>query len=57
MIVCDIRVAEWCVYGLPGAKLIARVPLFEGFREAFAVDPAKLSNLKRFLAPWNELMG
>ena len=54
MIVCDIRVAEWSVYGLPGAELISRVPLFKRFREVFAVDPAKLPNLQRFLAPWNE---
>jgi glutathione S-transferase len=54
MAICDLRVAVWAVYALPGPDLIARVRLFHRFREHFAVEPGSLPNLERFLAPWNE---
>ena len=53
MAICDLRVAEWAVYALPGEGLIERVRLFRRFREAFAVEPGSLPNLERFLEPWN----
>lgn len=51
---CDLRVAEWATYALPGDGLLARCPLFKKFRDLFAVDPATVPNLVRFLGPWNE---
>jgi len=55
--VCDLRVAEWAVYALPGDGLIRRVRLFAKFRELFAIEPGSLPNLERFLEPWNERLG
>lgn len=52
--VCDLRVAQWAVYGLPGPGLIRRVPLFAKLKERFAVPDGALPNLERFLVPWNE---
>ncbi len=54
MAVCDLRVAEWAVYALPGDGLVERVRLFGKFRELYAVEPGSLPNLERFLRPWNE---
>jgi len=54
MPVCDLRVAEWAVYALPGPGLVERVPLFGRFRELFAVPQGSLPALERFLEPWNE---
>ncbi len=54
MPICDLRVAEWAVYALPGEGLIKRVRLFAKFRELFDVVPGRLENLERFLKPWNE---
>ena len=54
MAICDLRVAEWAAYALPGEGLIQRVRLFTKFRELYGVEPGSLGNLERFLAPWNE---
>lgn len=54
--VCDLRVAEWACYALPGEGLIARVPLFAKFREVYAVPEGRCANLERFLRPWNEFL-
>ena len=54
MAVCDLRVAEWAVYALPGEGLVQRVGLFRKFGELFALEPRTLPNLERFLGPWNE---
>jgi len=54
MAICDLRVAEWAVYALPGDGLVERVRLFAKFRDHFGVDPARLPNLTRFLQAWNE---
>ena len=54
MAICDLRVAEWATYALPGPGLIQRVRLFGKFRELYDVDPGSLPNLDRFLEPWNE---
>lgn len=54
MAICDLRVAEWAVYALPGEGLIRRVRLFAKFRELYGVEPGSLPNLERFLAPWND---
>ena len=53
MVICDLRVAEWATYAFPGEGLIRRVPLFAMLREKFAMQPASLPNLERFLEPWN----
>lgn len=52
--VCDLRVAQWATYALPGPGLIERVPLFKKFKRLFAVQEGSLPRLERFLAPWNE---
>ena len=52
--VCDLRVAEWATYALPGDGLVKRVPLFAKFREAYGIEPGALPALERFLEPWNE---
>lgn len=54
MAVCDLRVAEWAVYALPGEGLLQRVRLFGKFAEVYGVEPGSLANLERFLGPWNE---
>jgi glutathione S-transferase len=54
MAVCDLRVAEWATYALPGEGLVRRVGLFKKFRDVFGVTPGSLPNLERFLEPWNE---
>lgn len=54
MPICDLRVAEWTVYALPGEGLLKRVPLFKKFRELFGVQPGRFPHLERFLEPWNE---
>jgi len=54
MAVCDLRVAEWATYALPGEGLVRRVGLFKKFRECFGVVRGSLPNLERFLEPWNE---
>jgi glutathione S-transferase len=57
MAVCDLRVAEWATYALPGDGLIRRVRLFAKFRELFAVAPGSFPALERFLEPWNARLG
>lgn len=57
MPVCDLRVAEWAVYALPGPRLLQRVHLFERIRELFGVEQGRLTNLERFLQPWDERLG
>lgn len=54
MAVCDLRVAEWAVYALPGDGLVQRVGLFRKFAELYGVEPGSLVNLERLLVPWNE---
>lgn len=53
MPVCDLRAAEWAVYGLPGEGLIARCRLFGRFKEHFGIGEGSLPRLQRFLEPWN----
>ncbi len=52
--ICDLRVAEWATYALPGTGLIERAPLFGRFRELFDIAPGSLPALEKFLEPWNE---
>ena len=54
MAVCDLRVAEWAPYALPGEGLMRRVGLFKKFRDCFGVVRGSLPNLERFLESWNE---
>ena len=54
MPICDLRVAEWATYALPGPGLIERVPLFKRFKKLFAIDEGALPRLERFLVPWND---
>jgi len=56
MAICDLRVAEWATYALPGAGLIARVRLFRRFKEVYAISEGSLPNLERFLVRWNEYL-
>jgi glutathione S-transferase len=52
--ICDLRVAQWATYALPGAGLVERVPLFGKFRELFGVERGSLPALERFLGPGND---
>ena len=54
MSICDLRVAEWATYALPGEELIQRVPLFRRFKEHYGVPDDALPRLRRFMTPWNE---
>lgn len=52
--VCDLRVAEWATYALPGKGVLERVPVWGKLRDAYGLDPGSFPNLVRMLAPWNE---
>jgi len=52
--ICDLRVAQWASYALPGAGLIERVPIIGRFRELCGIAPGSLPALEKFLEPWNE---
>jgi|GEM_PF-1210429 len=56
MAVCDLRVALWAVYGLPGEGLLDRVGLLKSAKKTFDVDNSVFPNLMRFLKPWNEFL-
>jgi glutathione S-transferase len=56
MPICDLRVAEWATYALPGPGLIRRVRLFARFKQHYAVPEERFPRLVRFLEPWNELL-
>lgn len=55
--VCDLRVAQWAIYGLPGPALVERAPIYARFQELFGVEPGSLPNLERFLTPWQQRLG
>ena len=55
--VCDLRVAVWASYAIPGPRLLKRVPLFGKFKELFAIPESSLPNLSRFMKPWDEKSG
>jgi glutathione S-transferase len=52
--ICDLRVAEWVTYALPGAGLLKRVPLFKKLQGLFAVEPGAFPRLEAALTPWQE---
>jgi len=56
MVVCDLRIALWAVYGLPGDGLLQRVGLLKSSKKAFDLDEIDYPNLVRFLGPWNDLL-
>jgi len=56
MAICDLRVALWAVYGLPGNGLIERVGLFKRVKQLYNVDGKSLPNLVRFLEKWNSFL-
>jgi glutathione S-transferase len=51
--VCDLRVAEWATYALPGKGVLERVPLWGTLRDAYGLKPESFPNLVRMLEPWN----
>ncbi|MGE0713100.1 MAG: glutathione S-transferase family protein [Planctomycetota bacterium] len=55
--ICDLRVAEWATYALPGAPLLGRVPLFGKLQELFGVAAGSLPRLEAAIAPWQERLG
>ena len=55
--VCDLRVAQWAVYALPGPAFLERAPFMVRIHEAFALEPGSLPALERFLEPWQERLG
>ena len=55
--VCDLRVAEWATYALPGEALLKRIRLWRKFQEACGIEPGTFPRLERFLGPWNERLG
>ncbi len=54
--ICDLRMAMWLAYAMPGEALIQRVGLFKRFAEVFAVEPGRYPKLEKFLEPWHPLM-
>lgn len=52
--ISDLRVAQWAAYGLPGAALMKRVPLFQKLKEAYEVPAGRFKKLEAFVAPWND---
>ena len=53
MAICDLRVALWSVYGLPGDGLLNRVGLLKSSQKAFNLDKSDYPNLTRFLNSWH----
>ena len=54
MAVCDLRVAEFAVYGLPGEELIERCRLFGKFAEQYGIERGAYPSLEAMLDPWNQ---
>lgn len=54
--ICDLRVAEWATYALPGEGFIARCRLFGKSKKVFAVKDGQFKNLERYLAKWNQFL-
>ncbi len=52
--ICDLRVAVFATYAIPGPGLIARVKLFRRFKRLFGIEEERVPRLKKFAAPWNE---
>jgi hypothetical protein len=52
--ICDLRVAQWVTYALPGEALMERVPVFRRCKELCAIGEEEFPTLRRFVAPWNE---
>lgn len=52
--ICDLRVAEWATYALPGEGFVARVPLVAKFRDLVGAKPEDTPRLAELLKPWNE---
>lgn len=52
--ICDLRVAQWASFALPGEGLLARMPYLAKMRDAIGANPADYPALVRFIAPWNE---
>jgi glutathione S-transferase len=52
--ICDLRVAEFATYALPGQALCERVPLFAKLRDVLDVDRSRFGRMSAFLEPWNE---
>jgi glutathione S-transferase len=55
--ICDLRVATWALYALPGDGILGRVPLFARFADAFAAPANDLPRLTAFLRAWDEHAG
>lgn len=55
--VCDLRVAVWASYALPSPAQVARVRLFDNFRDLFGITPGSLPRLERVIEPWIDLLG
>ncbi|MDF1667552.1 MAG: glutathione S-transferase family protein [Planctomycetota bacterium] len=51
--ICDLRVAEWATYALPGPGFIARCRLMGKSKEVFAVKNGQFKHLERYLEKWN----
>ena len=54
--VCDLRMAVWLAYAMPGEPLCERVGLFRRFREIYAVEPGRFPGLERFMQRWHPKM-
>ena len=53
MAVCDLRIVEWAVYGLPPQGLIDRCKLFEKFRAVYDCDPDDYPSITRLIERWS----
>ncbi len=54
--ICDLRVAQWATYALPGDGFRQRVPFIDRFEGAMKIEEEALARLRRFLRPWNECL-
>ncbi len=53
----ELRAVEWACYGLPGPRLLARVPLLARVAEMFAVDAAAVPRVAELCARWDAYCG
>jgi glutathione S-transferase len=52
--ICDLRVAQWATYALPGPGVLERIRLWGKFRDAYGISPGTLPRLEKLIEPWNE---
>ncbi len=51
--ICDLRVAQWTTYALPGEGFLKRVRIISRFARLVKLTDEDFPRLRTFLAPWN----